>query len=175
MVNAECGNQETIPRWLVNAAEGAQREPGELWERINALLRDGWQPAAVRRELSIPEQQERSLEELGRKYRYRRVIAPMSRLRETLSAGAASMGPNVVKLFGMVLAQALSPDTEENKRQRAADILVDFLAHVERIGQRAEESEREQDASPTGPTENAEQMLNRIARDVFGLVRHDGK
>jgi len=165
--------KSTFPLWVTRAAEAAGLEPGVLLGQIDELLYDGWQPAKVRSKLEIPEQQERSLEEYAKKYRYRRVIAPMTRIREALVGGAEPLSKDCVKLFGLVMQQALSEGTDEGKRQRAAEIMLEYMDRVERIGQRAETLSEKADATETkqssGPAESAEEMLRRVRRDVFGL------
>jgi len=158
----------------VKAAEGAGWEPAVLLGQIDELLYDGWQPSKVRAKLEIPEQQERSLEQYAVKYRYRRVIAPMTRIREELVHGAEPLSKDCVKLFGLVMQQALAEGTDEGKRQRAAEIMLEYMDRVERIGQRAEslgEQLEAQQSKTAGPAESAEEMLRRVARDIFGVER----
>ena len=167
-----------FPLWVTRAAEAAGWEPAVLMGQIDELLYDGWQPAKVRSKLEIPEQQERSLEEYAKKYRYRRVIAPMTRIREALVGGAEPLSRDCVKLFGLVLQQALSEGTDEGKRQRAAEIMLEYMDRVERIGQRAETLSEKADANEAkqsgGTAESAEEMLRRVARDIFGVERPVG-
>ena len=167
-----------FPLWVVRAAEAVGLEPGVLLGQIDELLYNGWQPAKVRSKLEIPEQQERSLEQYATKYRYRRVIAPITRIREALVAGAEPLSKDCVKLFGLVMQQALSEGTEDGKRQRAAEIMLEYMDRVERIGQRTETLSKEADASEArqsgGPAESAEEMLRRVARDIFGVDRPVG-
>lgn len=146
-------------------------EPAVLLGQIDELLYDGWQPSAVRRKLEIPEQQERSLEQYAVKYRYRRVLAPMARVREALVGGADSVSKDCVKLFGLVLSQALSEGVDEGKRQRAAEIMLEYMDRVERIGQRTETLDAAGKANESKPIENVEDMLRRVARDIFGVER----
>lgn len=155
----------------MRAAEAVGWEPRVLLEQIDELLYDGWQPSAVRRKLEIPEQQERSLEQYAVKYRYRRVIAPMARIRESLVSGAEGVSKDCVKLFGLVLSQALSDGVDEGKRQRAAEIMLEYMDRVERIGQRTETLDAAENKPSTAPVENAEEMLRRVARDIFGVER----
>ncbi len=162
----------SFPKWVVKAAEAVGWEPGVLLGQIDELLYDGWQPSKVRSKLEIPEQQERSLEQYAVKYRYRRVIAPMTRIREELVGGAEPLSKDCVKLFGLVMQQALSEGTDEGKRQRAAEIMLEYMDRVERIGQRAETLNVEleaQQSKTAGPAESAEEMLRRVARDIFGV------
>jgi len=169
-----------FPLWVTRAAKAVGWEPAVLMGQIDELLYDGWQPAKVRSKLEIPEQQERSLEQYATKYRYRRVIAPMTRIREALVAGAEPLSKDCVKLFGLVMQQALSEGTEDGKRQRAAEIMLEYMDRVERIGQRTETLSKEADASEArqsgGPAESAEEMLRRVAHifDIYG-IRRDGK
>lgn len=160
---------KAIPRWVARAAEAVGWEPRVLLDQIDELLFDGWQPSAVRRKLEIPEQQERSLEQYAAKYRYRRVLAPMARIREALTAGADAVSKDCVRLFGMVLSQALSDGVDEGKRQRAAEIMLEYMDRVERIGQRTEAMDAADKSKPSGPSENVEDMLRRVARDIFGV------
>lgn len=160
-----------IPRWVTRAAEAVGWEPHVLLGQIDELLYDGWQPSAVRRKLEIPEQQERSLEQYATKYRYRRVIAPMTRIRESLVGGAEAVSKDCVKLFGLVLSQALSADVDEGKRQRAAEIMLEYMDRVERIGQRTETLDANENRKIDAPVENVEAMLDRVAFDVFGVER----
>ena len=163
----------TIPRWVVKAAEALSCEPAVLLGQIDELLYDGWQASKVRAKLALPEQQERSLEQYATKYRYRRVIAPMTRIREELVGGAEPLSKDCVKLFGLVMQQALCGG-DEGKRQRAAEIMLEYMDRVERIGQRAETRNEKLDADQTrtgGPAESAEEMLRRVARDIFGVDR----
>ena len=164
--------QPSVPRWVVKAAEALSCEPAVLLGQIDELLYDGWQASKVRAKLALPEQQERSLEQYATKYRYRRVIAPMTRIREELVGGAEPLSKDCVKLFGLVMQQALCGGTDEGKRQRAAEIMLEYMDRVERIGQRAETRNEKLDAQQTqtaGPTESAEEMLRRVARDIFGV------
>jgi hypothetical protein len=166
-------SKPAFPLWVTRAAEAAGLEPGVLMGQIDELLYDGWQPAKVRSKLEIPEQQERSLEEYAKKYRYRRVIAPMTRIREALVAGAEPLSKDCVKLFGLVMQQSLAEGTDEGKRQRAAEIMLEYMDRVERIGQRAEILSEKADANEAkqsgGPAESAEDMLRRVRRDVYGI------
>jgi len=169
-----------FPLWVTRAAEAVGREPEALLGQIDELLYDGWQPSKVRSKLQIPEQQESSLEAYAKKYRYRRVIAPLTRIREALVGGAEPLSKDCVKLFGLVMQQSLAEGTDEGKRQRAAEIMLEYMDRVERIGQRAETLSKEADATETkqsgGPAESAEEMLRRVAHifDIYGIKR-DGK
>ena len=162
----------TIPRWVVKAAEALSCEPAVLLGRIDELLYDGWQASKVRAKLEIPEQQERSLEQYATKYRYRRVIAPMARIREVLVSGAEPLSKDCVKLFGLVMQQALCGGMGAGKLQRAAEVMLEYLDRVERIGQRAETLNEKLGADQTktaGPAESAEEMLRRVRRDIYGI------
>jgi len=170
---ASDNQKPAIPVWVTRAAEAAGWEPGILLGQIDELLYDGWQPAKVRSKLEIPEQQESSLEHYARKYRYRRVIAPMTRIREALVGGAEPLSKDCVKLFGLVMQQALSEGTDEGKRQRAAEIMLEYMDRVERIGERAETLSEKASANETkqstGTAESAEDMLRHVANDIYGL------
>ena len=149
--------QQEIPRWAVDLGEDA-------WERINTLLYDGWQPRAVARELGIPEGKLSSLTVHARKYRYRRILAPVSRLRECLAEGTAAITPDTIKLLRVAVEQSLSPGVDLDKINRTAEVLSKFMAAVEQMGQRAEagERERQRDESSTGVRIDPDEILRRI-------------
>jgi hypothetical protein len=66
---------------------------------------------------------------------------------------------------------------DEGKRQRTAEIMMEYMDRVERIGQRAETRNEKLDADQTqtaGPAESAEEMLRRVARDIYGVDRPAG-
>ena len=149
--------QQDIPRWA--------KELGETtWSRINALLHDGWQPRAVARELGITESKLSSLTVHARKYRYRRILAPVSRLRECLAEGTAAITPDTIKLLRVAVEQSLSPGVDLDKINRTAEVLSKFMAAVEQMGQRAEASERERqrDESSTGERIDLDETLRRM-------------
>jgi len=164
-------DKKQLPLWVRRAAEQNGSDAVQLLARIDELLYDGWQPSKVMRELAIPEQQERSLEIYARdKFQYRMVIAPMARLRENIAQGAAQMSPDFVKLFGLCMQQSLG-EADLKQRQRMAEIIVAFLDRTERIAQRAEELDAAKQKNSGGSTESAEDMLRRVARDVFNVER----
>jgi hypothetical protein len=139
--------RRAIPRWARELPEAE-----DTWRRINELLYDGWQPAAVRRELNIPDSKKASLELYANKYRYRRVLAPVSRLREELARGTAALAPDTVKLLRMVVEQSLSPGAELDRINRSAALIGKFIVLVENMGRSAEEQEAKREQADSGQT-----------------------
>ena len=152
--------ESDIPRWAKPLGE-------KTWGRIKELLYDGWQPRAVMRDLKLPESKLRSLTLLARKYRYRRVIAPVSRLREALAGGVAAMGTDTLKLLQMAIQQGL---TDEKKSARVAQMLGEFVDRVERLAQRAEEAEARQKREETGDSKTDAIAAFREAVRSVGIV-----
>jgi len=155
-----------IPRWANELGQ-------EKWARIKELLYEGWQPAAVRRELDIPEKKKRSLEQFAGRYRHRRIMAPLTRLAEMLAGGALSMGPDYLRILGLVVSQGLSTD-DESKRQKAAAILSKFMGKVMQIGaeHEAAEAERQQEERTTDERLDASAVMRQVL-DRYG-VQFDG-
>ena len=152
--------EQDIPRWAEPLGE-------ETWGRINELLYEGWQPRAVLRELKLPANKRSSLTVLARKYRYRRIIAPVSRLREALADGVAGMGNDTVKLLQMAVQQGL---TDETKSARVAQILGEFVDRVEAIAQRAEKTELEKKRAEAGKPQGDPMAAFRDAVRGLGIV-----
>jgi len=152
-----------IPRWA--------RELGaETWTRINERLYEGHQPVAVMRTLGLPASKLRSLTAYARKYRHRRILAPAARLAEMLTCGAEGMGTDAVRLFRMVLEQSLTAAASDKQRNRAAEIMLKYLGEVGKMGAAADKAETNRERDHQDETfENMESMLDRVARDVYGL------
>ncbi len=149
-----------IPRWVEDL------RPGTL-ERINELLYNGWQPSAVRRELELPESKRRSLEIHARKYRHRRVLAPLARLNELLAGGAEAIGPDYLKLLGMVIEQAL---TDETKRVRTAGVLGKFFGKIMEVGAKHQEAEERRERDAKRPAISDPQEVVRQLLEMYGVA-----
>ena len=149
--------QSAIPQWALPLG-------GEVWERINELLYEGWQPAAVMRELKLPHNKKRSLEVHARRYRNRRILAPLARLNELLAGGAEGIGPDYLKLLRMVVDQAL---TDEKKGIRAAAILGKFFGKIIEVGAKHEAIEAEREKETRGAADPQEVVAQILA--MYGL------
>ncbi len=162
-------HETDIPRW-------ARPLGTETWESINEKLYEGWQPAAVHKSLSLPPDKLRSLQEHGKRYRNRRVLAPLARLAEMLASGAAEMGPDYLDLLKLVISQALTSE-DESKRQRAAGMLGKFFAKVLDVGAEHQVAEdKRESADATKKPVDAEAVAAEIM-DVYGVTpggRGDG-
>jgi hypothetical protein len=154
-----------IPRW---AGELGQ----ETWDRINELLYDGWQPAAVRRELKIPETHKRSLEMYARKFSHRIVLAPLARLTETLASGCADLGPEFIRLLRLCVNQAM---TNPKAQPRVAAILGRIMGKILEIGAGKEEAQarREEQRQREHIGRDYAEAMRRILAD-YGVRCDDG-
>jgi len=168
--------QSAIPRWVRTAAEAIGSDAATLLERINELLYDGYQPAAVMSELGIPEQQERSLEIYGRKYSHRRILAPIARLREVLAEGVMALSPKTVELLRLVVEQGLSPECSENKRNRSAEVIGKFAELMLAEGRKAEDREAEKTVKVevTNKVEKLSDEAMAQIRGIYGLPAPGG-
>jgi len=149
------GDATDKPRW-------ASELSTEEWGRLNDLLYEGWQPAAVRRELQIADNKKRSLEQYARRFRNRRILAPVGKLAEMIANGSVELGPDFLRLLRMVIEQGLS---DEHKSQRAAATLGKFFGKVLEVGARTEaaETERERDNREQGTLDAAAAMKRMLA------------
>lgn len=145
-------SKANIPRWAHGLGD-------ETWERINELLYEGWQPSAVRKELRIPDRHKRSLELYARKYRHRRVLAPLARLSEVLASGMEGLGPDFVTLLRLCLEQALS---NTKVQPRMAAVLGKIIGKMLDIGADKEEAEA---------TREREQRKQEITGDAAEAMR----
>lgn len=125
---------QDIPRWAKELGQ-------ETWERINELLYEGWRPCDVMRELHIPEKKKGSLIQHGKKYRHRRILAPLLLLREQIVQGALELAPDTRTAMRIVIAEAINRDTESHRRQRATSTMLQVFELAEKIGRAAEEAE----------------------------------
>ena len=163
MANSEwrMANETDMPRW-------AEELGAETWQRINELLYEGWQPAAVRRELDIPDSKKRSLEVHARKYRHRRILAPLARLNELLAGGAESIGPDYLTLLRMVIEQGL---TDETKCVRTAAVLGKFFGKILEVGAKQEEEAERRDRESRRQTVMANpQEAVRALLEMYGVA-----
>ncbi len=124
-----------IPRW-------AKPLGVETWDRANELFYEGWQPSAVMRALGIPESKRRSLQALGKKYKNRVMLAPLTRFAEMLAGGAEELGPKVLDLLRMCIEQALSDDT---KLLRTAAMFDRFVGRMLELKAKHEEAEAQRE------------------------------
>lgn len=160
-----------IPRWASDLGP-------ETWERVNELLYEGWQPAAVRHALDIPEIKKRSLEKYAERYRHRRIMAPVTRLAELLAGGALEMGPDFLKLLNMVVSQGLSGGDDARRSQRAAAILAKFMATLLKMGAEHETAEIERQRQEAGEGARGRVDPAEIMRKVlaeYGVKFEGGK
>lgn len=134
-------SEKKIPRWA-SAFKGK-------WERINELLYEGRRPCDVMRELKLPERCKSSFRSHAWKYRNRRVLAPLTTLRELIVRGAAEAGPSVMKAIQVMLSDAIREDGDPDRRDRAIRVLLDLFDKAERSGRSVEEAERQRVAADT--------------------------
>ena len=148
----------------------ARKLSQKTWERVNELLYEGWQPAAVRRELKIPARHKRSLELYARKFRSRRVLAPLARLSELIAGGVEQLGPDFLKLLRLATEQALS---NPKMQARMAAVLSKFMAGMLKLGAETQEAEskREREEQSQQVTSDAAETMRRMLAD-YG-VRFD--
>lgn len=127
---------QDIPRWAKELDKGK-------WQSLNELLYEGWRPSDVMRKLKIPASKRRSLELYAKKYRHRRILAPLSKMRELIVRGATEAGPKAMTALRVMVAEAVNDEIEPTRRQRAISVLLQVFELAERIGQGAEKAEAE--------------------------------
>ena len=88
---------QDIPRWAKELGKGK-------WQSLNDLLYEGWRPSDVMRRLKLPASKKRSLEECAKKYRHRRILAPLSKMRELVVRGATEAGPEAMTALPLSIA-----------------------------------------------------------------------
>lgn len=127
---------QDIPRWALTMGK-------DKWQRLNDLLYEGLRPSDVMRQVKIPASKRRSLELYAKKYRHRRILAPLSKMRELIVRGATEAGPETMTALRVMVAEAVNEDIEPSRRQRAISILLQVFELAERMGQGAEKAEAE--------------------------------
>jgi hypothetical protein len=169
------GNRQSeIPRWVKTAGEAIGSDAAALFEQVNQLLYDGNQPAAVMRELGIPEQQERSLELHARKFSHRRILAPIARMREVLAEGVMALTPQTVKLLQLVVEQGLNPTCSEDKRSRSAEVIGKFSELMLKESRKVEERQAVGEGRGNEVIERSAHEAVVEIRGIYGLATDDG-
>lgn len=138
-----------IPRW-------ASKFTTETWERINELLYKGWRPSDVHRELKLPARCKRSLETHARKYAHRRILAPLTTLRELIVRGAQEAGPDTMEAIRIMLSDAINYDSDPKRRERAVSILLDLFGKAESIGQAQEQAQQQKQDTKESKSETTD-------------------
>jgi hypothetical protein len=147
------------PRWAADLSDLG-------WERVNELLYDGWQPAAVHRELGLPDSKLRSLQQYARRFKHRRILAPVSKLSELLAAGSLELGPDFLKVLRVTIDQGLS---DPDKTQRTAAVVGKVIGKVLEIGAQQEEAEQRREREERRPDKVD------VAEAMRELLSHYGK
>jgi hypothetical protein len=152
------------PRW-------AKELGAETWARINELLYEGHQPAAVATAVELPESKRRSLQLHARKYRHRRVLAPLARLTELLAAGTLDLGPQFMEVLRLAVEQGL---TDESKTHRTAAIVGKLFGKLLEVGAKHEEREAQREREDKKPDKVDSQEVVREVMALYGITPRDG-
>jgi len=160
-------NVPTMPRWAKELGES-------VWERINELLHDGWDTMDIVRELKLPDNKVRSLQNYARKFGPRRRLSQFAKFKDALLDGAVMMGPDFAKAMTLIAACAVSPGVKESTQRRACELMNRFartLARVMVVDEVAEK-ERHRDEEKRGQTIDANEAVRQVLAQ-YG-VRFDG-
>lgn len=149
-------NTKDIPRWAQSLGE-------ETWERINDLLRDGWDTPDVMLKLGLPERKRRSLYVYARKFGPRRRLIRFAMFKDALLSGGADLGQEFVRALRLIAQKAVSPDVKDSTQLRAAELMVDFARQLTGMMASDEKTEREREREESGQP---------AAIDAHEVVRH---
>ena len=105
------------PRWAEELGE-------ETWGDILERLGNGWEVPDIVRDLELPREKLRSLQQYARKYGPKRRLIRYAEFKDALLRGAAEWGPNFSKAMGLLAAQAVNPNIKDSTQKKAVFLMV---------------------------------------------------
>ncbi len=146
-----------IPRWAVELGE-------ETWGEILDRLGRGWDVMDIVRDLELPREKTRSLQEFARKFGPKRRLIRYAEFKDALIKGAADWGPQFSKAMGLLAEQAVNPKVKDSTQKKAVLLMVEMTKALRRMmaDEQIIESAKEAEKKPLASGDVSQMIANLL-------------
>lgn len=145
-----------IPRWATELGTCT-------WHEIHTMLDAGHRTMDIVRELSIPDNKVRSLQEYVRRQGPRRRLVQFAGFKDALLSKIDTFGADLVQSLTVIAELAVSNETKAETQVRAFEAMNGFVVTLKgMMAEDAKEEERRKVEETGGPKIDANKMVQLI-------------
>lgn len=144
--------RQDMPRWAEELGE-------ETWFDIVERLRRGWEVPDIMRDLELPREKLRSLQEFARKYGPMRRLYRYADFKDALLAAAPQWGKRFAAALELLAEQAVKPKVKESTQRKNVELMNECTKTLRRMMADEQEIESAKEAEKKPASGDLSKMM----------------